>query len=186
MKSGLLCITVCFVLGCLYCVSIVKSSVPNHLHNDNGRIRMTSIQLVCGDINEIKLMSAGLHAHTHTHTDRNFRALANNIRKQLNFMPNKVRLILIQQAFLIKCKIIHSLMFGSLFCCSVVSTFGSHKFGKSRTHNPNIIILEKNNGMEWKERSGCVMRRKKKKMERQQQIKITQVALDRMEERIEP
>lgn len=41
----------------LYFYSLLPS-VPNRLHNDDGRPRVTSIQLVCGDISELKLMSA--------------------------------------------------------------------------------------------------------------------------------
>lgn len=36
-------------LSILYIYSMWPS-VPNHLHNDDGRLRMTSIQPVCGDI----------------------------------------------------------------------------------------------------------------------------------------
>ncbi len=70
MKSCLWCITKCAVLAAisvLYGYSMLPS-VPKHLHNDDERSRMTSIQLVCGDISELKLMSALLNAHTYTHT----------------------------------------------------------------------------------------------------------------------
>lgn len=43
---------------------------------------MTPIQLVCGDINELKLMSALLDTHTHAHTrtsNSNLAALFNQV-----------------------------------------------------------------------------------------------------------